>query len=137
MRTKRSFERFITELNKKKAIERVNILCRQTISQLQINSFIMTHIRSLRVALKEEVLIIEPTRERVLQKAHDAFNKFFDAIKTNLNQKDFTKISESVKKELDSINSHVYIKLEKSDNELKFPDEERSIIRKSVIPYIP
>lgn len=136
-KTKRSFERFITELNKKKAIERINRLCWQVTSQLPINETIMGHTKTLREAIYEKTLIIVPTRERVLQKAQDAFETFLNAIKEKVDEKEFTKVKKFVKEELDSINTHLYIKLEKSDEELTSPNEDRSIIQKSVIPYLP
>ena len=136
-KTKRSFERFITELNKKKAIERINKLCWQVSSQLPINETIMGHAKTLSETIYEKKLIIVPTRERVLQKAQEAFDTFLNAIKDKVDEKEFTKVKKFVKEELESINTHIYIKLEKSDEELTSPNEDRSIIQKSVIPYLP
>ena len=97
----------------------------------------MGHTKTLREAIYEKTLIIVPTRERVLQKAQDAFETFLNAIKEKVDEKEFTKVKKFVKEELDSINTHLYIKLEKSDEELTSPNEDRSIIQKSVIPYLP
>lgn len=134
---KRSFIKFITDLNKKKSIDRINILCRNVSSQLPTNGSIMGYTKSLWAELQKEKLIIEPTREKVLKKAQEAFENFLNGVKANLDKKVYLKIEKYVNTELTNIKTHIYIKLEKSDEELNSPNEDRSIIQKSIIPYIP
>ena len=137
-KTKRSFERFINELNKKKSIDQINKLYREGVSPLlPIKSTVFSHSKTLHDSIGEKNLIIEPTREKVLDKAKSAFNKFLSDIYETIDEVEYQQLEAFIEKGFKSIETHIYIQLYKSNEQITSPNEDRSIIQKSTIPYLP